>query len=96
MGVAARHHETDEHMNPDELFRAITTIIYDICGTKGSFRKEPLSEEEWADLEERVKCLFAMNRAKLFGGKNGNARRKAERSTAASSTTSTPDADSIS
>jgi len=59
-------------MNPDQLFLAFTLILYDVFPDKELWKQTPATREELADVEERVKCLFSMNRAKLFGGANGN------------------------
>jgi hypothetical protein len=62
-------------VNPDDLCFAFILILHDVLGTKGTFRREHLKPEEWAQIEERMKCLFAMNRAKLFGGDENGSRK---------------------
>ena len=52
-------------LNPDELLLAWTRILYDVFGTKGSFRQEPITEHEWGLLNERWSTMLLMNRTKL-------------------------------
>lgn len=61
-------------MTPDQLISAFALLVEDCCQHSVKLRAtdKQITDEEWYELDLRWKTLFAMNRAKLFGGKNGS------------------------
>lgn len=60
-------------MTPDQLISALALLVEDCCQHSIKLRVagKQITPEEWDELDLRWQTLRAMNRAKLFGGKNG-------------------------
>jgi hypothetical protein len=52
-------------MTPDELLTAWADIIREVVGPKGQWRKEPLTLEEWKQLDDQFLTLKQHNLRKL-------------------------------
>ncbi len=55
-------------MTPDELLSEWAGIIRDIVGTKGQWRKEPLTFDEWKAADDRWLALKQHELKKLTRG----------------------------
>jgi len=46
-------------LKPEELFQAFADAVTDVC--KRPFRPEPITQQEWAGILDRIRTLALMN-----------------------------------